>query len=108
MSCAFWTFSRPYLMVWAAGNSRGATAAQVWQRSTSASTSRSDRPLRRRRSSVERFSPGPKGRTKMTAVPNPSICVAIDLLRPATIALMPVTVMMPITTPRMVSPARIL
>ena len=44
----------------------------------------------------------------MTAEPKPSICVAMIALRPATIALMPVTVMMPMTTPRMVSPARIL
>ena len=73
-----------------------------------ASSSISERPFRRRRSSVERFSPGPNGRTKMTAVPNPSICAAIDLLRPATIALMPVTVMIPMTTPRMVRLARIL
>ena len=45
---------------------------------------------------------------KMTDEPRLSICLAIDAFRPATIELMPVTVMMPMTTPRMVRPARIL
>ena len=61
-----------------------------------------------RRSSSDRFSPGSKGRMKMTDEPRPSICFAIEAFRPATIELMPVTVMIPITTPRMVRPARIL
>ena len=41
-----------------------------------------------------------------TDEPRFSICFAIDAFRPATMELMPVTVMMPITTPRMVRPAR--
>ena len=69
-------------------------------------TSFSLRPRRRRRSSPVRFSPGPQGRTNTTAEPRFWIWLAMDWLRPATIELMPVTVMMPMTTPRMVSPAR--
>ena len=45
---------------------------------------------------------------KTTEEPRLSICLAMDALSPATIELMPVTVMMPMTTPRMVRPARIL
>ena len=76
------------------------------QCSRMAFTSFSDSPRRRRRSSPERFSPGPQGRTNTTDEPRFSICVAMDAFRPATIELMPVTVMMPMTTPRMVRPAR--
>ena len=72
------------------------------------STSVGVRPRRRRNSSGVMLSPGPQGRTKTTELPMLSICLAMELLRPATIALMPVTVMMPMTTPRMVRPARIL
>ena len=45
---------------------------------------------------------------KMVEEPRLWIWRAIELLSPATIALMPVTVMMPITTPRIVRKARIL
>ena len=44
----------------------------------------------------------------MVEEPSVAIWRAIEALRPATIELMPVTVMMPITTPRMVRNARIL
>ena len=54
------------------------------------------------------FSPGACGRMKIVEEPRVAICLAIEALRPATIALMPVTVMIPITTPRMVRNARIL
>ena len=63
-------------------------------------------PLRLRRSSSEMFSPGVEGRTKITDEPKPSICFAIEALRPATTELIPITVMMPMTTPRIVRPAR--
>ncbi len=72
------------------------------------STSSMVRPLRRRHSSSSRFSPGACGRMKMVEEPMLAICFAIEALRPATIALIPVTVMIPITTPRMVRNARIL
>ena len=64
--------------------------------------------LRRRHSSSLTFSPGAKGRMKITDAPRLWICEAIEAFRPATIELIPVTVMMPMTTPRMVRPARIL
>ena len=54
------------------------------------------------------FSPGACGRMKIVEEPSVAICFAIEALRPATIELMPVTVMIPITTPRMVRKARIL
>ena len=54
------------------------------------------------------FSPGAKGRTKTTDAPRLWIWVAMEAFSPATIELMPVTVMIPMTTPRMVRPARIL
>ena len=72
------------------------------------STSSIVSPLRRRHSSSSRFSPGACGRMKIVEEPRVAICLAIEALRPATIALIPVTVMMPITTPRMVRKARIL
>ena len=43
---------------------------------------------------------------KITDEPRLWICEAIEALRPATMELMPITVMIPITTPRMVRPAR--
>ncbi len=73
-----------------------------------ASTSRRVRPFRRRHSSSLMFSPGEKGRMKTTDEPRLWIWRAMLSFSPATIALMPVTVMMPMTTPRMVRPARIL
>ena len=84
----------------------GETSRQLAQWALIASTSRSESPRRRRRCSEVRFSPGPQGRTKMTADPKPSICVAMDRFRPATMELIPVTVVMPMTTPRMVRAAR--
>ena len=54
------------------------------------------------------FSPGACGRMKIVEEPSVAIWRAIEALRPATIELMPVTVMIPITTPRMVRNARIL
>ena len=43
---------------------------------------------------------------KIVDEPRVAICRAMEALSPATIELMPVTVMIPITTPRMVRPAR--
>ncbi len=75
-------------------------------RAAMAATSAGVRPFRFRHSSSERCSPGAKGRTKTTEAPRLWIWLAMEAFNPATIELIPITVMMPMTTPRMVSPAR--
>ena len=106
-TCTFCSFSLPAFTMLAGMISRGAMCftAGFWEMS---STSGGVRPRRRRNSSGVMLSPGPQGRTNTTEEPRLWICLAIDSLRPDTMALMPVTVVMPMTTPRMVSPARIL
>ena len=87
----------------------GAIVPHRGQRAAIASTSRRVRPLRRRHSSRGEVLAGRQGPDE-----DDGGAEALDLawpwtaLRPATIELMPVTVMMPMTTPRMVRPARIL
>ena len=80
--------------------------ARTRGRAAMACTSSIERPFLFRHSSSVTCSPGAKGRRRRTEEPRLSIWRAMLALRPATMALMPVTVMMPITTPRMVSPAR--
>ncbi len=88
-------------------NCNGAIAFTAGRAAIS-STSSMVRPLRRRHSSSSTYSPGAWGRMKMVDEPRVDSCRAIEAFRPATIELMPVTVMIPITTPRMVRKARIL
>ena len=99
--------SVPYFTVSVGIHCSGATA---WTAGFSAiaATSSIVSPLRRRHSSSSMFSPGACGRMKIVEEPSVAIWRAIEALSPATIELMPVTVMIPITTPRMVRNARIL